>query len=414
MVDGELEQGPAPAEQDLATNALEARYETVVGQRINGPQLEGLAPEWLKEALTDKRTQTVELADGVGWPLLVPIQYNQDYQGAFFTEHFPDKQAYFLSLPNAADVSDVTRKQIHEVLVRSSEEQGIFIHDSRVDGGDKVGDGSPAVISLDEVLEGSAFAVSDITPESQAFGMSYGKPRVSHYMATARHEGGWPAGDFSTTAAFTRLVEKGEYEPLPRHGPTVLTPELLQANEGQLLDDIWRVYSEQFEELVEDHPSLQIQPREELERMLLDDESFNVAYMDEGKVAALCYFVSNIEKCIWLNQAFYEAVKENTPGLKLAYFPGIVVDKDKARQGVGYVDEMIKVIERTYEEAGTLGMQIVFQCTNVSETYIPKIVTSVISNNGVFTFDQPPDESGSSFKKIAQYDYKVSELSAAQ
>lgn len=390
---------------DLRVDASIIYYEKIMNERIKGPQLEGYTPEWLRDALCDPTTRKIDLGDGVDWPILARIAHNQDYRADFFSDHFPDHPAYFFSLPPNDGVSHIeilTKARAALESVRT--EGGIITYDNYISVTDDTSE-DPVAIFLTEVLSGSDIVLNDVTPESQAYGQSYGSPKVSHFEAVASQSGRWELGDCNTSQAFSRLLDRGEYVFSPEAGPTVLTQADLQADDSKLLDDIWEIYSAQFDELVDDHPSLQVQPRKELESMLLDDESFNVAYMEDGKIAALCYFVSNIEKCVWLNPAFYSNMASTTPGIKLAYFPGIVVDKDKARQGGGYVDGMIKLIEDVYEEAGTLGMQIVFQCTNVSETYIPKIVTGVISQNGVFEFGQMADEQASSFRETATYNY---------
>lgn len=386
---------------NLRVDASIAYYER--NMYMNGPQLEGFTTEWLRDALRDPQTRKFEIEAGIDWPLFVLVRHNQDYRSNFFSDHFPDRPAYYFSYPPHVDEKKKANSITAEALASMCEEDSLIVYDYHISGQHN----DPYISFLKEAMNQSDMNYRDVTPESEAFGMSYGYPKVTHFEGIARRNEELPLGDCNTTAAFARLVVKGERLPLPEHGATVLTPALLEENNKKALNEIWEIYSNQFDELVDDHPSLQIQPREELERMLLDEDSFNVAYMEHGKIVSLVYFVSNINKCPWLNPDFFATLKDERPGLKLSYFPGIVVDKDKAQSGAGYVDEMIKLIENVFDEAGMLGMQIVFQCTNVSETYIPKIVTSIISANGIFGFEQSMDESGSAFRKTAEYKYRV-------
>lgn len=366
-------------------------------KRIKGPQLEGLDAEWLDDAMQDPRTKTIELDSGLVWPLFIPVEHDKDYRTGFFEEHFPDRPAYYFSAPpESTTMGDTFLQRVTEL----QQENAILTCDYMV--GELAGSSIERSLQLFDSLD----FVYDVTPVSSAYGQSYGLPKVTHFRASARPKEGWPKGDGNILSAFQRLTQTDEYESRPETGPTVLGPAML-AESPELLEDIWSMYEGQFSELTEDHPSLQIQPREELEKMILDDEAFNLAYFQDGKIVSLCYFVSNIDKCVWLNSAFFEKIRQEQPDIRLAYFPGIVVDNSRARQDGGYVGEMIKLLERVCEESGNGGLQIVFQCTNVSETYIPKIVTTEITKNGVVGFDKPADENGSSFEPIAEYNYRI-------
>ena len=379
-------------------------YASVIDRRVQGPQLEGFTPEWFHDAMKDPTTRVVELDNGKLWPLLASVEHNHDYRKGFFDTHYPDRPAYYFSLPPEDFFESIATSQAVKAILDSlRDERGLIAYDyMKTDSvaSDKARD------FFEKAMHSEA-RIHDVTPESEGFGMEYGLPKVTHFEAVATRKDSDEIGDMDTSAAFLRLVSKGEFQEHPEDGPTVLTGEELKADNNKLLDAIWEMYHGQFDELVEDHPSLQIQSRDELESMLLDEDSFNIAYMSGGEIKALCYFVSNIKKCIWLNSEFYDNLKTPEPGVSLAYFPGIVVDKNSARQGGGYVNEMIGLIEKVYTEAEMRGMQIVFQCTNISETYIPKIVTSVITQNDVFGFDRPMDKDGSSFRKTAEYNYRI-------
>lgn len=375
-------------------------YKDVVVSRTKGPQLEGLDETWLPEVLNDPETLTVDLQDGGKWPLLVKIKHNIDYRDGFFEDHFPEEDAYYFSLPPTEYLEDlITTQKIQLVVEELIARNGIIAYDFQ--------EGSENELLIPSLLNrGSANNLIDVTPESAAYGQSYGLPAVMHFEAIARQKNHSPenaSGD--AVVAFEQLVAEGKYEDSPVNGVTLLDKDKLTAN-PELLDNIWTMYKDQFDELVDDHPSLQIQPREELEAMLLDEDSFNIGFMEEGKVVGLCYFVSNIEKCVWLNKGFFDDLHSQAPNTKLAYFPGIVVDKDKARKGAEYATSMIGLVEKVTERAG-IDMQIVFQCTNVSATYIPQIVTSSINNFEASGFVRPIDKNGNAFQKTAQYNYRV-------
>lgn len=375
-------------------------YRDVIKLRTTGPQLEGLEEDWLINAIKDTSTLTLEIAENKQWPLLVKIEHNIDYREQFFLDHFPDQIAYYLSLPPSeylgqAEVAEKLTDLVEEVVAQD----GIIAYDYQEDSGDED-------LILNLLNLGTGYNFVDITPESDAYGRSYGLPNVVHFEAIARQKNkDSQIGDGDIATAFNQLVAEGKYIENPTQGPTLLSKELLTGY-PKLLDDIWTMYEAQFSELVDDHPSLQIQPREELEQMLLDDESFNIAFMEDGKVAGLCYFVSNIKKCVWLNNKFFDTLHAKNPDVKMAYFPGIVVDKDKARKGGEYATSMIGLVEQLTIKAG-IDIQIVFQCTNISRTYIPQLVTAFIANCDSLELTRPVDSEGNAFQKTAQYNYRV-------
>ncbi len=388
---------------NLITRSAEY-YAGEYAKRISGPQLEGLDDSWVKNSLQDDRTIDLEVKAGddqpVRWPLLVDISHNDDYSKTFFEGNFPNKKIYYMSVPpidqlqQGVDTSNVAARLDSESVV---------VYEFKEDG--EYGQASDALLrTLGQ--QGGRKAV-DVTPDSQAFGASYGQPTVNHFEIVARNKR--PVGDRSNPTTLLQaaheLMGSGDIETMPEHGSTIVSKSDLIANDGQLMDQIWTMYQGQFGELVEDHPSLQIQPREEIEKMLHDDAALNIVYMKDGAPVGMCYFVSNIDTCIWLNGDYFKTRAADDDSLATVYFPGIVVDKDEARQGHQYVTEMLTVVSKVTEKADR-GMRITFQSTNVSETYIPKIVAGYVESDPNFVLAHP-EGSVDGCTKTAQYNYKV-------
>ncbi|MCB9820115.1 hypothetical protein H6796_02330 [Candidatus Nomurabacteria bacterium] len=367
-------------------------YEDLVKRCASGPQLEGLIEESYEAALHDSRSMLTRI-EGAEWLVAIPIEYHQDYRKEFFETHFPDREVYYMSLPDSDDI-DVS--QLQGYLEELSSRGALVVYDYMAGSDDLVGGLT------------SRYG-ADCTPVTEAYGREYGLPSVKHFTAIAERSPEATRG--GVRMSIIDAIKSLESPELPENGVAVLSPHCLSRS-PEILDEIWGIYSQQFEHLVEDHPSLQIQPREELERMLLDDSALNIACFEDGSVVALGYLVYNMEKCVWLDAAYYEdRVREKDKEVDLAYFPGIVVESSRAQQGGGYVDSIIKKIEDVYERSDRDGMQIVFQCTNVSETYIPKIVTDVIEKNGVFSFGGAHTDQYGAFKNFAEYKYRVKDLS---
>lgn len=384
-------------------------YVNAVSERTKGPQLEGLDGAWVEAALQDVSTRTVNIVNENGtevkWPLLTAIKHDENYNGDFFKRQFEGREILSLSLPPLAYLDALTQSGQLNTVMDSISSDAVIAVSYQNDGQP----GSNEELLLREMAAAKNKTLQDVTPNSSAFGQEYGLPSVNHYMSIVRvadrDKSFTDDRKGSMTHAFADLVERGEAESLPLNGPTMLLSEDLRRDDGKLFEQLWQMYKGQFDELVEDHPSLQMQPREELWNMLIDERSANFAHMEDGAPVSLCYFVDP-KACVWLNPAYYDTLEKSNPEIKPLYFPGIVVERSRARQGNQYVSQTIRLMASVVERAGA-DLNIIFQTTNVSETYIPSIVTHTVAKDGRMRFDNPVDENGSAFDKIAQYDYRL-------
>ncbi|MBI3889329.1 hypothetical protein HY312_01985 [Candidatus Saccharibacteria bacterium] len=382
-------------------------YKSVYEGRVTGPQLEGLDGSWVENALGDDRTLSFEIDSTEGgnvvqWPLLVDISHNEDYQQRFFEDRYPGQSVYYLSTPPVEILETIAHTDALAELAARLPAESIVVYEDQE--GNEFGEASFAITSV--LAEQAGRQVHDVTPDSEAFGNTYGQPKVNHFEIIARNkvETHADAANADLVEVAADLAARGEIRRMPSHGVGIATVEDFQKDNCALLDQMWEMYKGQFENLVEDHPSLQIQPRGELEKMLQDKDTLSIVYMESDKPIAMCYFVSNIDTCIWLNSEHFKQRDQQDDSLKTVYFPGIVVDAQKAQQGGEYVKEMLSVVSKVTEEA-CVGMRVTFQSTNVSSTYIPSIVERYIDSDE--KFDIVRNDDGSGYKKIAQYNYHV-------
>lgn len=396
------------------TDASVSFYEQELAQRTTGPQLEGLDAERVKDALNDPTTKVLTIQDDQGaplkWPLFVAVSHDENYSQEFFSSRYGNEKIYSIALPPAKMIDDVIASGQLGTMFASEDEDHIKIAVCYRDESDEKTVSEQFIGSL---VQQSGHTVQDVTPMSRAFGNEFGLPSVSHFMSVVRSidtagvvVSPDEVGD--TAKAFSRIVERGAAERLPQHGVTILSIDDLRRDDGRLLDVIWDMYDAQFSELLEDHPSLQKQSKDELTQMLLDENSINVAFMENGQPVSLCYFVDP-RSCVWLNDDYFAKLEQQDQSLRTLYFPGLVVEASRARQGNEYAGAMIKLASTVLKESGA-GFRITFQCTNVSETYIPGIVTHLVTKDNILRFDHEIDESGSAFDKVAQYDYRVLSL----
>lgn len=401
-----IDQGNVLDEEEIL-RTIEFYEEEIMG-RTEGPQLEGIESKSLAEALrSDPNVILIDVMNEAGeaikWPLFVPMEHHIDYSSRFFKDHYPDQPAYAFSLPPHASIGDLLRAdEFSAIAARLKNEKAIVAYDYL--NGTESENLVPEFIR--QVLAGTA-ELEDITPQTKMGEINYGLPKVVHYEgfveATTTPEN--PA--VNLRAAFEAMVDRGDIEKEAENGIVYLTADALQKNDGELFEQVWSMYSDQFMTLTEDHPSLQQQPKEELERMLCNEDSINLAYMKDGRLVGLLYFVHQMENCVWLNKQFYDERYPEDEGW-LAYYPGIVVAKDQARQGMGYAQEMIAALGGAIKETDQK-LIVTCQCTNVSMQYVIQIVTGVINSQPGIRIAENKDGEAA-FKEVATYDYRVAQV----
>jgi hypothetical protein len=403
-------------------------YEAILKERTDGPQLEGLEGARLAEALRNEPGNVVlldllgEHGEVVGkWPLLVPIAYHQDYSQKFFKSHYDEEPVYFFSLPPYGTVEEL------EAIVESPDglldgasdflcSKGAIVTYDYKEGTDA---GMLIPAFLETMLAHNNAQIEDITPDSvsEAWKMNYGQPKVIFYEGRARLINRPEVPSESIQAAIAEMIADGEIDVMPENGRTFVSAEQLQANDGELMEQMWDMYDTQFNILVEDHPALFQQPKEEFIEALMDANTINVAYTRDGKPVGLIYPMDK-KKCVWLNPAYYDE-KYGDDDAWLAFYTGVVVAADMAQKDTGFIQEMMNTVARVIEKTGKDSI-VAFACSNISKTYIPKITETFIESNyrdeerrlkypKRMTFDR--DENGVALVETATYSYHVARVS---
>lgn len=324
-----------------------------------GPQAEGLSPQDLEKAFADERTIFIQSKSTRAWPVLTPLENNSEYLQSFFNGNYPDKQQYYLSMP-----PDMTKKQMRatrkaiKAVLKTSDTQIVF---------DQASDDTV----LQEVLEGvDGFSINEFTDEKNST------------QASVIH--------FEGKTDLTMTNEDGDIcslrEAYQKTGP-IIDPEnlndatlLLSAEEiEQTKERLWEIYEGQFSSLVENHPARQIQTKDELYAMLSDPDTLTVAQKVDNEIVSFSMFVGNIDSCDWLNVDYYKD-RYSQEDAHVLYFPGIATDVEK--QGNKYALNLVNLIAAMIGKSGK-NARIVFQCTNISADYIPKIVETATKASGM-------------------------------
>lgn len=367
---------------------------------FDGPQLVEYSELDFARTVRDSRTRYAQIdvyGDTKAWPVLTPINNYTEYVPDYFERRYGEEQAsntYHLRLPTlqALDVHPESHADIAKNLIELAEQDAVIVFDE-LDG-----KGTQEYIEslLGHYYPDVELAVDELVDDKN------GTPTAAiHYAGLAI-----PNRDPSDSAPrpnsaqgihdqFMKLVETGEVDPSARSTTVLLDParmdEVLPTGVSRI-DRLWEIYNGQFTRLIENNPCRGAQTRQEVEMMARDPGTYTVAHMVDGDIVSFGTFVGNIEACDWLNADYY---KDAYPGEMTLYFPGIATDIEKQGQhySLDIATLLSKIVGRSVDSA-----RIVFQCTNISSEYIPKIVEAGVNLSGEATI---------SVEEACRYNYRA-------
>lgn len=180
---------------------------------------------------------------------------------------------------------------------------------------------------------------------------------------------------------YKMAVAKGEIEHDSQNGAS-----LLEVIDDVDADRIWEVYEKPFDILGAEHPTRAGFDKATLLEILKDPEVAKIINRVDGQITSLCFFVQDFDQCDWFNKKYYEdKFPEYYQTNNILLFPGIV--SDEKLKGSSYSGRLIDLAVRLFAMRGSNAL-ISFECTEISATYIPKIVTRIINNSGVGTVSE--------------------------
>lgn len=366
-----------------------------------GPQLVEYSELDFARTIRDPRTRYASIdvyGETKAWPALTPIANYTEYVPDYFAGRYGEHQVqntYHLSLPTteALGVHAESHREIAEQIMRVSEGGGIVVYDE-MQGEDRLG-------YVRAILADQGFDVDIATDDF--IDDKNGTPAAAvHHAAlavSAREPsdiGIRPNSVEAIRQQYNDLVEKGEVDLTAQNKTVLLDParmdDVLETGDTSI-DRLWNIYEGQFSKLIENNPCRGAQTRQELEMMARDPGTFTVAHMVEGDIVSFAMFVSNIESCDWLNADYY---KDSFPGEVVLYFPGIATDIEKQgnKYSLNLVDTLTRIITPCVDS-----VRIVFQCTNVSNDYIPTIVQMGVNMTGRASIDNVDE--------LCRYNYRA-------
>lgn len=346
--------GPVGAfvESDHGSEIQNTNLETylqLVDKYTLGPQVEGLDPWQYEDALNDPDTITslVEAGDGqsANIPVFTHLKYAPWINETFLqNKGYTSDNLYFCAVPQAllADKREVLDGALEKLFQRDNS-VNILI--------DYPENSKPFY----ENRENADF-------EADKLETSVGTQAATYHYSM----------DFS-----------GKAEELDRFEPDTSMKRIDDPAEiDRHFERIWDIYSRQFKGLVDDHPIEGALPKEELYNALVSDSTKLIVYTnDHGTVDAFGYVVSDLDLCPWLNK---NKMIEEAGEKPVLYMPGIAAAPECSRS-VGAV-MMQNLLYDVLQEKNE--WNVTFECSNISSTYIPKLVQKAFHEAGIADFGE--------------------------
>lgn len=362
-------------------------YRSYYDRATTGPQIEGMAAKEVITALKDRRTLTLLLAEnGQRVPILTPLEHNAEYNMEYFRQKHTDTPVYHVSsILNQADPGEYFVKKLAKRLRRLEREGAMLVIDDRVGG---VVD---SMADLEALLDEAGVEYT----KNEFVDSRNGAPAsVVHYAGKLQLADTESKPQFNDVESAFEAMRQADPETYNYENGTMLispkdmTPELLEA--------MWEMYSERFDDLMSENPCMQKQTKEDLFAMLKHDKTLLSIKFQDGKPICAAYFVRDVSTAYWLNAKYYQ---ERFPGEEIWYFPAIVsrMGEVGARHSLAVVDLLVKAASSSGAEP-----ILAFQCTNLSKDYVKgPVVENVVNMMGQYKLKM---------EQIAEYTYVAYQL----
>ncbi len=364
------------------------RYREGIDAATEGARKTGLFDEALYyDALEDDRTVVLEEASGSRAPVFTPLKYVAGYDINRCVEltgsSSEDELLYLSVVPGQIEGS--TDDLIEALLPHVRPGDKIFF-----DYGE---DDLAAATAYQRILSELPRGVEEIT-----FGSDDNPATLSLFTTQVERKDSSQTINTTPTdiqTEFDNQVATGEVEKWPENGVTVLGAEDI---DDELFAKLWSLYENRFQWLGQNHPISMEDTVDEFRDILRKTNPLIPVAFKDGEPACFAYFFDDISMCDWLRADFMNTQAE--PERVNLFFGGIVATAD----GIGgYAD---KLIESITELAGKTGRKykVLFESTNVSETYIPEMVSGYINKTESMTCHEP--------LKVSQHLYRAANVRA--
>lgn len=350
---------------DKAINRLAETYEKFRNEQDEAVKI-GLYGEDLKAAFKNPKAHLAEYQQPNGiksfMPLLVPAEdlewYNMDLLERSYGE---GKEFYYYAHPPLPE--DEASQQAIQDALKVVLEQGAIIFTDDYEG--------RLVGPLDEVANSSErYRLNDLGDDDKERNGQVFITEVEFKDVEGVRKGP------SLQEVYKGCLERGELQVDPENGVS-----LAEVIEGDEAEKIWKIYKGPFDKLTLEHPMNAGFHKEELTEILADPNVAKIVNRVDGEITTLVFFQNDFSNSPWFNRDLYkEKYPEYYDTNNILIFPGIVTDESKRDQG--YAANTINLALELFARRGT-NILVTFECTEISATYIPYVVTSSINESAL-------------------------------
>lgn len=340
-----------------------------------------LSGELYKEIINDPNTEFINLNDHQ-IPAFINIKYGiaMGYDAAKCEEYVKDisSNVRILALP-IQDIDDNCKAQIADII--ASKKCALYFCDHNNNTSDILGD----------ILDKSGIIHTE-------------KPLIDPRTA----KGDEQAALFLYSCCAEQTLNRGERKRLslvdvqdyydknvgPLYTPdgkTVTTLILGGVLSSDKAEEMWLTYDNKFDFLGKGHPISMQDSKEDFFRLLRQNNTMVAATygIENGIEKLICftYFNDNMESLYWLNQRFLnsESTLPNTADYVTNLFTPGLVSTGMSRS---YAHLPIGLFAKVGDEAG-LSANVMYENTNLSKRYVPKIVDATMRSACVHTVLKP-------------------------
>lgn len=353
----------------------------------SGPQAMQISEEDISEALNDPETLRANIK-GVDAPILMPVSKIEAYASSGYFEHGAEE---FMFMPVYADLSEEEVQSIHEIVKQSNLKSKTIL--SYYEDGDTKSEQYASLI-LNSLSD--SYVQKPLIDEKVGTEVS-----ITHFegLAEVQDRSNLRTDITSLRQVFLEGVAEGSYEEHPQSGVALIDPEELKTDR-ELLDKLWRISDEQFSRLAENIPVRQNLNREEFDEMMTHAGTSSIIYFEDGEPICLATFLHSLESAEWLRKSYFD--NKFGPDTFLSYFGFLVSDAKHSSYKSSH--KVLKMLSELTVKARS-DMQVLFESTNISETYVPKLVEGVVNSNDAVKIEINPS---------SRYTFKAYEVGRAE
>jgi hypothetical protein len=159
----------------------------------------------------------------------------------------------------------------------------------------------------------------------------------------------------------------------------LVTAEMIRENDG-LFEQLWQLHNDRFDWLGEYHPVSMQETKDFFRYVVTNDHTISYVRFDyeNGERVPVCHgcFMNGLDEAEWLTDDFRQEINQAAADdqEKVQYFYGIV---SKSTTSAHYAKDVMQLHSRLSKKNGG-GVKMLFESTNKSSLYIPRMVQSYL------------------------------------